>query len=93
MVRWKAEDSAVTGLCRGSRDFTTVLHGAASKKTPGISGISNSEPRAELRVGQVHVDVVGASLALAFLRRHPSVSVGSWAQNWRGASGVLNVPE
>ena len=44
---------------------------AASKKTPGISGISNIEPRAELRVGRAHVDAVGASLALAFLRAPP----------------------
>ena len=83
----------ITVICRGFRGFIMVGRDAASKKTPGISGISNSEPRAELRVGRAHVDAAGASLALAFLRRHPSVSVGSWAQNWRGASGVLNVPE
>ena len=35
VVRWKAEDLAVTGVCRGSRGFTMVFHGAASKKTPG----------------------------------------------------------
>ena len=71
MVRWKAEDLAVTGVCRGFRGFTMAFHGAASKKTSGISGISNSEPRAELRVGRVHVGAVGASLALVFLRAPP----------------------
>ena len=34
MVRWKAEDLAVTGVCRGSRGFTMVGRGAAPKKTP-----------------------------------------------------------
>ena len=38
----------VTVICRGFRGFIMVGRDAASKKTPGISGISNSEPRAEL---------------------------------------------
>ena len=38
----------ITVICRGFRGFIMVGRDAASKKTPGISGISNSEPRAEL---------------------------------------------
>ena len=70
-VRWKPQDMWITVICRGFRGFIMVGRDAASKKTPGISGISNSEPRAELRLGRAHVDAVGASLALAFLRAPP----------------------
>ena len=48
VVRWKPQDMWVTVICRGFRGFIMVGRDAASKKTPGISGISNSEPRAEL---------------------------------------------
>ena len=68
--------------------------GAAPKKTPGISGISNIEPRAELRVGRAHVDAVGASLALAFLRA-PPVGLGRLlgAKLARGVGRATHVPE
>ena len=48
VVRWKPQDMWITVICRGFRGFIMVGRDAASKKTPGISGISNSEPRAEL---------------------------------------------
>jgi len=51
--------------------FFLFYHGPSwrrSKKDTRISGIRNYEARVVLRVGRVHVDAVGTSLAFAFLR-------------------------
>ena len=50
-------------ICRGFRGFIMVGRDAASKKTPGISGISNSEPRAELAL---EVEVEGEDRCARF---------------------------